>query len=291
MCLHVGLSCGTLGEFYQGPSFGNDVSEIAIISPLIPKYSRITFVPKTSSCSPFIASQEVTRETKPKMFAGIDHYCALHGLEAPDGIWLNVSDLPTGHGFASSTADIVAGIRCVARVQKREPNTSDFLKILSKIERSDSVFINETTFFSSSHHRVLGSFGARLGLTAVFTFDGEEVSTENTKEQLIAYYQDNENDYRRLAHDLRECLQNRDVRLLCECSTRSAELSQQVMPKKHYAHVQEAAEIFGADGIVVAHTGTILGLLFGERPDSVKAQSISGYFKCFGARADFVEIL
>lgn len=291
MCLHVGLSCGTLGEFYQGPAFESDGSEIAIVSPLIPKYSRTTFVPKDSARCPLIASQKVTRDIKPKMFAGIEHYCTLHGLEMPEGIWLSVSDLPTGHGFASSTADIVAGIRCAARIYNRAPNVSDFLTILPKIERSDSVFMNETTFFSSSHHRVLGAFGARLGLTAVFTLDGEEVSTENTKEQLIAYYQDNQNDYRKLARDLRECLQNRDARLLCECSTRSAELSQQVMPKKHYAHVQEAAEIFDADGIVVAHTGTILGLLFSERPDSAKAQSISVYFKCFGAHADFVEII
>lgn len=290
MCLHVGLSCGTLGEFYQGPSFGSDESEIAIVSPLIPKYSRTTFVPKASSCCPFIASQEVTRHTKPKMFAGIEHYCALHGLEMPEGIWLSVSDLPTGHGFASSTADIVAGIRCAARIYNRAPNVSDFLTILPKIERSDSVFMNETTLFSSSHHRVLGAFGARLGLTAVFTLDGEEVSTDKTKEKLITYYQDNESDYRRLIQDLRECLQNRDVRLLCECSTRSAELSQQIMPKKHFAHVQEAAEIFGADGIVVAHTGTILGLLFRERPDSTKAKSIAVYFKCFGAHVNFVEI-
>lgn len=291
MCLHVGLSCGTLGEFYQGPSFGKDGSEIAIVSPLIPKYSRTTFVPAHSPYCPIIASQEVTRDTKPKMFAGIEHYCAGHGLDVPDGTWLNATDLPTGHGFASSTADIVAGIRCAARIHKREPSISDFLNILSKIERSDSVFMNETTVFSSSHHKVLGAFGTRLNLTAVFMLDGEEVCTDKTKERLTNYYQQNAKDYRKLMSDLQACLENQDPRRLCECSTRSAALSQEIMPKKHYAQMQDAAQIFDADGIVVAHTGTILGLLFCERPDISKAKAMASYFKSFGAHADFVEIL
>lgn len=291
MCLHVGLSCGTLGEFYQGPSFGNDGSEIAIVSPLIPKYSRMTFVPAASPYCPIITSQEVTRETKPKMFAGIDQYCALYGLGMPDGTWLNASDLPTGHGFASSTADIVAGIRCVARIYKRDPSISDFLHILAKIERSDSVFMNETTFFSSSHHKVLGAFGAKLKLTAVFMLDGQQINTDKTKEKLVSYYHENADEYRRLMADVQACLENQDTQLLCQCSTRSAALSQRIMPKKHYAQMQDAAQIFDADGIVVAHTGTILGMLFCQRPDISKANAITAYFNSFGAHADFVEII
>ena len=288
MGIHFGLSCGTLGEFYQGPSFC-EPGDIGIVSPLIPKYSRVTFAFSGSEHS-HVPSLAVTADTKWKMFDGIARFCRLNSVLPPEGTWFNSSDLPVGHGFASSTADIVAAIRCIARVYNLNPTPEDFIAVLSGIERSDSVFLPMTTFFSSSHHRILDSFRKRLKLTAVYMLDGADIDTQSRSLELQEFYIRRSKDYAPIFADLCHSIKTHDVSLLCRCATRSAELSQEISPKEQFNKFHTAMKRFEAAGLIVAHTGTILGFLFeGAFPESKRAE-LRQFIKNCGGLAQFVEI-
>jgi uncharacterized protein involved in propanediol utilization len=53
-----------------------------------------------------------------------------------------------------------------------------------------------------------------------------------------------------------------DVAAFADAATRSATINQQFVPNPYHALLEDRIDGFGALGINVGHTGTVLGLLF-----------------------------
>jgi L-threonine kinase len=80
---------------------------------------------------------------------------------------------------------------------------------------------------------------------------------------------------RRFSHEYQELyslMQTNDSAGLFHASTRSAELNDQLLPKKGFSVAHRLADDFQALGLVAAHTGTYLGMLF---PSSVDQESLT----------------
>ncbi|HEX4201060.1 MAG TPA: hypothetical protein VHY59_06045, partial [Chthoniobacterales bacterium] len=80
---------------------------------------------------------------------------------------------------------------------------------------------------------------------------------------------------RRFSHEYQELyalMQSNDSAALFHVSTRSAELNDQLLPKKGFSVAHRLADDFQALGLVAAHTGTYLGMLF---PSSVDQESLT----------------
>jgi hypothetical protein len=73
--------------------------------------------------------------------------------------------------MASSTADIVAAIRCVGAVAGRRFRAREVMAVLRQVERSDSVFLREGALYLSERHEVLLRFGRSLSYTAAFAVE------------------------------------------------------------------------------------------------------------------------
>jgi L-threonine kinase len=54
-----------------------------------------------------------------------------------------------------------------------------------------------------------------------------------------------------------------------QIATESALMNQRVLPKRHFAMMRRIAEATGALGIAIAHTGTVIGLIFSAHQSDV----------------------
>jgi len=284
----VGVCRGALGELFQGLSTdGSD--EIVVVSSLIPKYSWAYFTP----CEEGFASlrdQSLAAPERLKSFRALNLFCQSHQIRWPSGYWFFNSDLKVARGMASSTADIVATLRCAANYLQYSIGVDEIIHILSKIERSDSVFLDRLSLFSSSCHQIIHQFDKVPPLYALYMHEREPVDTDGTKSMLIDFYQSNHRYYRNLYDRVEQALEKADLKALCRISSISAELSNEILPKRNFYSIYKAQSRFSADGVIVAHTGSVVGLLYCQNPGVHIFEQVAQFYKELGGYCQFTEI-
>lgn len=285
---HVGVCRGSLGEFFQGLSVHTE-NEIVVVSSLIPKYSWVYFTPQAHSSIP-ISTEVAKHPERYKAFKALTLYCHKHGEAVPIGYWHFNSDLQISRGMASSTADIVAMLRCAASYFSRELPVDEIVHILAKIERSDSVFLDTPALFCSSGHHIINQFDKAPPLYALYMHEAETVETEGTKTKLLDYYQQNKKHYYALYQKANNALSNKDLAEICRVSTQSAQLSQEVLPKKNFNNIFKAMPRFNANGMITAHTGSIIGMLFHQPPSISCLQQVGKFYHELGGHCQYTEI-
>lgn len=281
--VHSGVCHGTLGELLQGPYERDGELHIGIVSLPVRRYSWMHFVPGEDG------DIGIELADKDKCRQAIALYLAHHGRCLPPGRWSHDSELPTGKGMASSTADIVATIRCLDRVFGLRSPPALLAALLRQIERSDSVFLDRHALYLSGRQEVVRTFPRALQLHACYIDEGGTVETERVAADLLAHYRDRLDDYRGNLERMLRAFASHDVRAICDCATRSAALAQGAIAKRRFDTLLEHRRELGADGIVVAHTGSLIGYLYARRPGIARMSELSSFFRGLGHQCRFVE--
>ena len=279
--IYTGISHGTLGELFQGPCIRDDQLQIAIVSLPIPKYSWVHF-------SSHIASDiTVDMKAKSKSLKAVFKYLAHYDKALPEGQWSFSSELEQGKGMASSTADIIATIRCLDAIFHQLSSPDLITQFLRDIERSDSVFLDTHALYLSSKQEIVCHLG-KAQFFSCYIDEGEAIDTENLANQLLDHYQQELPAYlANLNHTINAFLDN-NLKAIGRCATESARLSQGIVPKHHFKTLLENQTRFNADGIVIAHTGSLLGYLFTEKPNTTMMGELSSFFLSLGHQCRFV---
>src|SRR5690606_32701267 len=262
-----GVCHGTLGELYQGPLRAGPEPDIAVVSFPVDRHSWVHFTPGTEAPDR-LETEAPTRlplgeksATAARLF--LEHF----GLTLPPGHWDAHSDLRVGVGMASSTADIVATLRCLFRLFALPYDTDVVLGILMAIERADSVFLDEFALYLSGRHRVIRRLGTDIGFHTAYITEPGTVDTAAVTDRLLEHYRRHGEEYERCLTDLLKGFASGDPAAVARAATASAALSQSVLPKATFDSMLAHRERFGADGIFVAHTGCLIGYLFPTRLD------------------------
>lgn len=284
--VYSGVCHGTLGELWQGPCEHEGELHIGLISLPVRKYSWMHYL-RDEAGTP----GEIERDLagKDKCRRAIELYLAHYRLRLPPGRWSHDSELPLGKGMASSTADLVATLRCLDRIFGRVTPAAAVADLLRGIERSDSVFLDRYALYLSGRQQVVRGFDARPRLHACYIDEGGTVETEKLAEPLLRHYRRHLPAYRRELQSAVTAFECGDAAAICASATRSAQLAQPVTPKVHFDALLRRREELGADGIVVAHTGSLLGYLFVTRPDAARMAELSSFFRALGRQCRFVE--
>ncbi|NPV86466.1 MAG: hypothetical protein HPY45_10720 [Anaerolineae bacterium] len=196
---------------------------------------------------------------------------ALTGLPRPlpHNVHVVLRDpLPPGRGYGTSTADIGAALYAAADFLRISLNPQEAAKIAVMVEPTDSSLFEKLTLFA---HRS-GAFYIELGmvdahvviLDAGGTVDTETFNAQDWRPQL-----------RKLAADhvqalelIRSGLSNHDLAAVGEASSMSARLHQSILFNPLLPLAEKLGREMGASGVVRAHSGTLVGLLFApERYD------------------------
>jgi uncharacterized protein involved in propanediol utilization len=275
---------GTLGELFQGPIQWRGAIEIAIAS--LPFAAR-------STCRYELGTTEGASdglEGRPKTARAIALLLAQHGLRLPPGRFHFSSELEVGKGMASSTADIVAAVRCVGRVVGRRFRAREIMEVLRPVERSDSVFLREAALYLSERHEVVVRFGRTLGYTAAYLVEPGAVDTEAMRECLLEHYGRSAPAYRSALERFVAGAVHRDPYQVAAAATESARLSQRCLPKRRFVALRSAMGALGADGLFVAHTGSVLGYLYVRPPPEARRTELEAFFASLGESVRFARV-
>lgn len=266
-----GLAPVTCGELLQGEIGGRDF----LVTCPLELYSRAVVYlelegPKTplADADDGLYPVEVVSGQEPgavkKAALAVRKAAALCGAR-PRRAWLDLRcPVPAGKGMGSSTADIVAAARATARALGRELTPRQLAGIALSIEPSDGVMYPGIALFDHRRGktaRVLGE--APPAKLLVFDYGGEvDTLAFNRLPSLSALNRAKEKEIALALKKVCRGLQKGELHLVGEGATRSALAHQSILPKPDLEEIVQAVLKMGAAGIVCAHSGTVIGVLF-----------------------------
>ncbi|EAX47812.1 GHMP kinase [Thermosinus carboxydivorans Nor1] len=174
------------------------------------------------------------------------------------------SDLPIGKGMASSSADISAACQAAALFAGRSLTPDQIADIALSIEPTDGLFYPGIMMMDHVYGRIRRFLGMPPALfIAVFDVGGE-VDTEyfNRRSDLAILNAAKEKQVRQALDLVRRGLETGDSSLIGQGATISAIANQAILYKPCLETIVEITARFGAVGVNVAHSGTVLGVLF-----------------------------
>ena len=215
--------------------------------------AQLTLVPGTGELRVVPAGKDKALRAARIM---LDRHGVRHG-----GTLTVSSDLPEGKGMASSSADLVATVRAVAGALGIAVTPQETESYLRPIEPSDGLMYRDVVAFCHRKVRLHRTLGPVPPLTIVGIDEGGQVDTVafNASRPVITAAQRRE--YGTLLDRLATALTVGDLSTVGAVATRSAVLNQERCRKRHLARALEISRDLRALGVVVAHSGTMIGIV------------------------------
>ncbi|ESY46366.1 MULTISPECIES: hypothetical protein [unclassified Mesorhizobium] len=250
------LCCGTFGELLQGQlPLGSVPRDLHFLVTMpIALFARAHFVP-------IVGTQSVTVYPSHKVKAKRLAENLVIALGVSGGILLLESELPEGKGLASSSADLVATARSIASSFKRRVRTSFIEKLMARIEPSDGVMYPGVVAYQQRACSPLSFLGQMPPLAIVGIDEGGIVETIDYDQRRGEISASHRAGYQELLDRASVAIPRGDTATIGRIATASALLHQERTPKKHLNSMLNISEDTGALGVIVAHSGTMIGIL------------------------------
>ena len=241
---------GSCGELAQGTIDGKNF----LITCPINIYSEVTI--RVGDSAPINTGSKVsTAITKTKQYLKIeDHQFAIEVK----------SDLPLGKGMASSSADISATCQSIALSAGKILSPDEIADIALSIEPTDGIFYPGIVLFDHVHGRIREYLGDALPMyIAIFDVGGEiDTLHFNKRHDLKQLNLENESKVQQAMSLIMEGLASKDISLIGKGATISALANQKILYKPCLEEMITIGLSWGAVGVNIAHSGTVVGVLF-----------------------------
>ena len=298
-CRASAIAPGTCGELAQGMLDG----VLCMVTCPIDMYSTATVelwpaaIPAASGVIPEVPTVIPAKAgihgppDSPKARRAVRRtldYLDVAGMEGR--LWLD-SPLPRGKGMASSTADVSAAIVATAAALGRELSPEQIAEIALGVEPSDGVMFPNIAVFDHRKGRVARSLGQPPPMRVLILDFGGGVDT------LEFNRGDRDDVLTSLAPEMAEAvsliedgIRRGDPLRIGRGATVSAQSNQQVLFNPHLEPALELSREVGAVGVNVAHSGTVIGMLFRddsplvEEAAAIARQRLSGLQSAQGRR-------
>ncbi len=189
---------------------------------------------------------------------------ALLGMEEENTPIYVRSDIPQGKGMASSSADIGAVAMATALLKGRELTLTELEKISLAIEPSDATFYPGVVLFDYLKGNLSKQMGVCPPMKIVIFDEGGSVDTVafNNRVELPDLIREKEGLIEEALYLFELGINSKDVDLIGRASTISSFANQRILPKPDLYGVHEIGQYYGSSGTIIAHSGTIMGLIF-----------------------------
>lgn len=172
------------------------------------------------------------------------------------------STIPVAKGMASSTADIAATAVATARHFEQELSSQALAQICTSLEPSDSTFLHQLSLFDHNRGEIHQQFEWVPDLDVLIFESPTQLNTADyhqmpRKQKL----KENEPQLSDAIHLFEQAIQTQCVTSFGQACTLSAIASQHILAKPGFEQFQFLIEKFDLPGMVVAHSGTVVGLL------------------------------
>jgi uncharacterized protein involved in propanediol utilization len=276
-----GYSIGHHGELIQGIFEDQDGFHRGLVTlPCEFFHSQASFNPDTHSNR--IVAYSI-REPKIYEAAELTKACKAAKLTLEEcgygsygGFLLIRSNIPEGWGCGSSTSDVVASIRAVANAFETvlPPHVIAEISVRAEIASDSVMWGNRAVLFAQREAVILEEFNGVLPHLHVLGFNtdltGAGVDTLNHPP--ADYNLEERETFRYLRGLMRHAIQTKSASLVGYVASASARINQRYLPKPHFKALEKIVQEAGAVGLQVAHSGTIAGLLFDPRCETLSEQ-------------------
>lgn len=194
------------------------------------------------------------------------------GADAVGGELHLSSTIPIGWGMGSSTSDVIAAIRATADGFGVQLPRVEVARLAVTAETaSDSImFGDHALLFAQRDALIIEDFGTVFPAFEVLGFSTG--SGVDTLEFTPAEYDDRDIErFEELRVLLREGMKDHDPGLVGYVATASSRINQRYLPKPEFDRLLLLADACGAVGVQVAHSGSVVGVLFNS--DDVEVES------------------
>ena len=280
----IGLSKAHFGEYLQGyfdDINGGDNDRACIAVPLtyslidehlnIDNEDEYYSLPIASSGSIAIYTPEkdeklmVFPKDKVKSKAAVKKTLKFLKKENYGGYLKIITGGRVAQGLGTSTSDIVASVRAVSNYFQKRLYSDTIAKIAVETEKaSDGIMYDNATLFVSTKGRVLTDYGRLFPKTEILGFRAiyEEEGIDTLKIPPRKYDSEQKNKLRNLRELADKAFVQGNVDLIGKISTKSAMINQKFLEKLYLEEIVDISEKNRSKGIVVAHSGTMIGLMF-----------------------------
>ena len=256
-----GEAIGHHGELVQG-LFEDDGARLrrALVSlPCRQLKSRATFTPNPGDCVTVVpGSREKARRAAELTLKSF-------GQPTTGGKLVLDSNIPIGRGMGSSTADVLASILAVLDLLAIDAVSTDVMQIAVSAETAcdSTLFRQQAVLFAHRDGVVLEAFRRPLPPIDFVSIDTTPDVTVDTLDFEPARYDALEIEtFRPLRSLLRTAINNADVGMVGRVATASARINERFLPKPRLDEIETIGARYGAVGVQVAHSGTVVGLMF-----------------------------
>jgi len=187
------------------------------------------------------------------------------------------SSIPKGKGFASSTADMCAVYISLLKILSRKYDVLEVMEEFIKIEPTDSIIFRDITMLDYKSGRLYKELGAYLKFY-ILAFEGErEVDTIDFNKSAIPPLADVSD----ILPKVQNGIKSNDIPKIAEASTVSINRNKGRVSYDVMGQVEALKDLTGGLGILGAHSGDILGIIYDDREQLEFAlkykDSIKGY--------------
>ncbi|WP_226665310.1 kinase [Metabacillus litoralis] len=186
----------------------------------------------------------------------------IKSLNLPTGGILKLySTIPRGKGMASSTADIVAAMRAVADSYSINILGELISKIASEIEPTDGVMYEHIVAYDYLNGTLIEPLG-ELPPYQLIGFDiGGTVDTILFNQQQKNYSFQQLQDLKSAYDLVKVGIKHQYLPSILNATTMSAKINQNWLPKPFFNEIDYLSSLCQG-GIVIAHSGTMMGILY-----------------------------
>lgn len=175
------------------------------------------------------------------------------------------SNIPIAKGMASSTADICGTIMAVAKIVGKKLSNKELAKLCCDIEPTDSIIFDKLTLFDHINGDYIREFEWNPEIS-ILVLEGKGIL--NTEDFRKTDYNDIRNKNKEITQSaynyfLKAC-RKKDKKLLGLAATLSSFANQNIIYKPKLEEIVEISTKLNAYGVNVAHSGTILGILYDD---------------------------
>ncbi|MEV4657874.1 kinase [Micromonospora sp. NPDC049301] len=263
--LGVGTAFGTFGELLQGVLPDGD-RDFLVTFPMA-QWATATFRPTNELGRIRVFPQHKRKSAR--LAANIMELLGLSG----GGVLELSGELAEGKGFASSSADLVATARAVGDAFGMTLSERVVESLLRRIEPSDGVMYDGIVAFHHREVRLRERIGVLPPLTVVAHDEGGTVDTVRFNRIPKPFDQADKREYARLLTALTTAVRAADLPAVGEVTTRSAVLNGKLRPRRHFDVLHRLCREVDGHGLVIAHSGTALGVLL-DQADPERAAKI-----------------
>jgi uncharacterized protein involved in propanediol utilization len=207
---------------------------------------------------------DVTPEARVKALRAAERTLSFLGSACGGHLQIE-SDVPLSQGMGSSTADVVAAILAVHDSLHKESSVHEVMRLAVCAETAcdSTVFTQQAVLFAQRDGLVIEAFRRALPPIDIVSVDVDPGSTVETLDFEPATYNSVEvEQFRVIRSLLRRAVDTTDLDLLGRVATASARINERFLLKPGLAEIERIGRRFDALGVQVAHSGTLVGLMF-----------------------------